>query len=314
MILANEAVLTALLVAVLASAVPLMLAAIGEAVGQQSGVLNVGLEGVMLVGAYFGFVAAHATGGLWLGLLVGALAGAALAAVLLVLSVWLGVNQIVVGIGMMLAGMGVTSMLYESRFASSKPRIGQVERWSIPGLSDLPVVGPAVFAQPGMLYMAFIVPVLVSLWLYRTMPGLRLRAAGQRPASLDAMGGSVMRSRAVAVMFGGVMGGLGGAYLSLISAGTFTPGMTHGVGFLAIVLAMLARGRMLALVLIALGYGALVGLGTALQLAGFGVSNELIAMLPFAAVLVVLAFGGSRAGGRSAVPPALAQPYIRGAR
>lgn len=310
MILVSEAVLTAVLVAVLASMVPLMLAAVGEAVGEQSGVLNVGLEGVLLIGGYAGFVAAYATENVWWGLLAGAAAGTAMAAILMVLSVWLGVNQIVVGIGLTLGGTGLSSLLYEHRFAETKPRLGHTDQWVVPWLSDLPVVGQALFAQPGIFTLAFVVPVLVSLWLSRTMPGLRLRAAGQRPASLDAMGGSVVRSRSFAVLFGGIMGGLGGAYLAQISAGTFTPGMTHGLGFIAIVLAMLSRGHMLRLVLLALAYGLLVGLGTALQLVGITISNDFIAILPFVAVLIVLAV----IGGRSTVPPALAAPYVRGSR
>lgn len=306
----SEAYLTAFLVALLASAVPLMLAAVGETIGEQSGVLGLGMEGLLLVGGYFGFVVVHASGSFWLGFAAGAFAGVLLSSVLMVLSVWLGVNQIVVGIGITLAGTGVSSMLYDAAFSDSKPRLGDADPWTIPLLSEIPVVGPALFAQPGMLTLAFALPVLVSLWLHRTAPGLRLRAAGRQPASLDAAGGSVTRTRSLAVLFGGAMSGLGGAYLALISAGTFTPGMTHGMGFLAIVVAMLGRGRLTWVVVVSLVYGLFVAAGTALQLTSISLSNDVVVMAPFVAVMIVLALFARR----STLPPALAVPYVRGAR
>ena len=308
-----EAMATAFLLALFAAAIPLLLAAVGETVGEQSGVLNVGLEGVLLVGGYSGFAAALSSGSLWLGFACGALAGAALASIMAVLSVWLGVNQIVVGIGLTLAGTGVSSMLYDHVYAASRPRLGRAPGVSIPWLTDLPVAGPVLFGQPGMFYLALALAGLTAWWLRRTGPGLRLRAAGQRPASLDASGGSVVRTRALAVLFGGSAAGLGGAYLALVSAGTFTPGMTHGLGFLAIVVTMLARGRMRWVVAISLVYGLFVATGTALQLTSVAVPNDMITMAPFIAVLVALTFFGG-AGGRSALPPALATPYVRGAR
>jgi len=228
----------------------------------------------------------------------------------MILCVWLGVNQIVVGIGLILAGTGVSSVLYNFQFAESKPRVG-VDPWRIPLLSDIPVVGPGVFSQPGMFYIAILLPVLVSIWMYRTTPGLRLRSAGQKPASLDAAGGSVMLTRSLAVLFGGAMSGLGGAYLALVSAGTYTPGMTHGMGFLAIVVAMLARGRMLWVILIALIYGVFIAMGTVLQLTTLNIPNDVVIMMPFVAVMIVLTFFSR---GSSAIPPALATAYVRGTR
>ncbi|MFC5337480.1 ABC transporter permease [Leucobacter denitrificans] len=306
----SETFLTAFIVAVLASAIPLLLASIGETVGEQSGVLNIGMEGLMLVGGYFGFVGTLVSGSFWVGFLSGAAAGIALSMVMMVLCVWLGLNQIVVGIGIGLAGAGVSSVLYDFQFAESKPRLGLDTPWTIPFLSDLPVVGKGLFAQPGMFYVSLIILVLTSIWLYKTTPGLRLRSAGQKPASLDAAGGSVMRTRSLAVLFGGAMSGLGGAYLALISAGTFTPGMTNGVGFLAIVVAMLARGRFTWVLLISIVYGLFVAMGTVLQLTTLNIPNDVVHMMPFVAVMIVLTFFARR----SALPPALATAYVRGAR
>lgn len=306
----TEPVLTAFMLAVVASAIPLLLAAVGETVGEQSGMLNIGMEGLMLVGGYFAFVTTLASGNFWLGFLAGLATGVALSTVMMVLCVWLGLNQIVVGIGIGLAGTGVSSMLYDFNFAGSTPRLGVDSPWAVPGLADIPVIGQALFSQPGMFTVALAILVGTSLWLTRTLPGLRLRAAGQHPASLDAAGGNVKRVRSLAVLFGGAMSGLGGAYLALISAGTFTPGMTHGIGFLAIVVAMLSRGRLGWVLTISLIYGVFVAAGTALQLMSIDIPTDLIRMLPFIAVLLVLACFPKR----STLPPALATAYVRGAR
>lgn len=306
----TEPVLTAFVLAVVASTIPLMLAAIGETVGEQSGVLNIGMEGLLLVGGYAAFSTTLATGNFWLGFLAGMGAGIALSSIMMVLCVWLGLNQIVVGIGIGLAGAGVSSVLYDRAFSDSKPRLGLDMAWEVPLLSDIPVLGPGLFAQPGMFTVALGILVATSLWVHRTLPGLRVRAAGQDPAALDAAGGSVVRIRSAAVLFGGAMSGLGGAYLSLISAGTFTPGMTGGVGFLAIVVAMLARGRFVWVLLIATVYGLCVATGTALQLTAVHLPTDVIHMLPFIAVMVVLICLPRQ----SALPPALATAYVRGSR
>lgn len=310
MALFNEAVLTAFALAAVASAIPLMLAATGETLGEQSGVLNIGIEGLMLMGGYAAFATTFATGNFWLGFLAGALSGAALSVVMMVLCVLLGLNQIVVGIGIGLAGTGLSSVLYDFSFSASKPRLGVDLPWRVPVLSDIPVLGPGLFAQPGMFTVSIAIVVLVSVWLYGTLPGLRLRAAGQSPASLDAAGGSVTRIRSGAVLFGGAMSGLAGAYLSLISAGTFTPAMTHGVGFLAIVVAMLARGSLAWVAAIAGMYGLFIAAGTALQLGAVDIPIDVIHMMPFIAVMVVLVAFPKR----STLPPALATAYVRGAR
>lgn len=306
----TPALLTSVLVAMLAGAIPLMLSAVGETIGEQSGVLNIGLEGVLLTGGYFAFSGTLVSGSFWFGFVCGIVAGMLLASIMMVLSVWFGLNQIVVGIGITLAGVGLTSMLYESNFAASRPRLGLDTPWRIPLLAEIPVLGQAVFSQPGMFTVAILLVVATSVWMYRTTAGLRLRAAGQRPESLDLAGGNVTRIRSLAVLFGGAMSGLGGAYLALISAGTFTPGMTHGLGFLAIVVAMLARGRLLWVALIALAYGALVATGTALQLANIDVPIDVIQIAPFVIVMIFLA----AFAGRSSLPAALASSYTRGQR
>lgn len=307
----TEAMLLAFLLAVIANAMPLLLAALGEMVSEQAGVLNVGVEGVLLLGGFAAFATTHVTGSFWLGFLAGAVAGVVLQGSLVVLSVWLGANQIVVGLGVLLAGNGISSMLYERFFAATRPRLGAAPAWLPAWLTELPILGPVVFAQHGMLLLGVLLTVVIGWFLWRSAPGLRVRVAGQHPATLDAVGGSVTRTRAAATLFGGVMAGVGGAYLALLVAGTFTPGMTHGLGFLTIATAMLAGGRTRALVLIALGYGVLVATGTALQFTAISVPSEVIAMAPFVVALLVI--GLHRRSG-SGLPPALATSYTRGAR
>ncbi|MDI2098612.1 ABC transporter permease [Ruicaihuangia caeni] len=306
----TEAILVAFLIGTIAAGMPLMLAALGETIGEQSGVLNLGIEGIMLIGGYFGFVAVLMTQSFWLGLLVGTLAGVASSLIMLVLSVWLGLNQIVVGIAITLAGSGITSVLHTQNYGSTNPRLGLDTPWKIPFLSDIPVVGPSIFSQPGMFTVALLIAAAVAWWLHKTNPGLRLRAAGQKPASLDAAGGSVLRTRSLAVLAGGAFSGLGGAYLALLSTGAFTPFMTHGLGYIAIVVTMLARGRISWVVVASLVYGASVAVGTAIQLTNINLPNDVIKMLPFIIVMITLIVFA-----RSAyIPPALAVPYTRGAR
>lgn len=293
----SEAVLTAYLLAMFASMIPLMLASLGESVSEQSGVLNVGLEGVLLVGGFAAFCVTHASGNFWLGFLMGALAGAASQLLLVVLCVWGGANQIVVGLGMTLLGAGVTSMLYDRGFSHSRPRLGSPDVWPLFRLSEIPITGKVLFSQPGMFTIAFALAAGTASLMSRTGPGLRVRAAGFSPAALRAAGANVARVRSFAALWGGLMGGLAGAYLVLISAGTFTPGMTHGLGFLAIVTAMLSNGKVRWIIAITLGYGAFVATGTLLQLTSVAIPSDVITMAPFVAVMIVLVCsrGGARA-------------------
>ena len=308
--LLTPAFVAALVTAALLGAVPVLLAALGETLSEQSGVLGLGTEGMLLVGGLASFATVLGTGSFWLGFLAGAVAGAAAAAITAVLCVGLGLNQVVVGLAVTVGGSGLTSVLYQHWFGETGPRLGAPDGFPLPGLRAIPVVGDALFGQHAMVPVAAVLVVLVGWWLRRTGPGLRLRVAGQRPQSLDAAGGSVLRVRAGAVLAAGVLSGLGGAFLATVTAGTFTPFMTHGLGFIAIVLAMLARGSALGVALGALLYGGTVAAGTALQFASGAVPTDVIQMLPFALImLVLLLFSRSQT-----LPPALGTPYVRGSR
>lgn len=301
--------IAAFIVACLAGAVPLLLASIGETVGEESGVLNLGIEGVMLMGAYFGYVVALDTHSTWLGMFVGLIAGAATSLVMLVLNVWLGLNQIVLGIAITAAGGGITAVLHDQFYAKTSPRI-PTDNWAIPGLSHIPVVGPSLFTQPTMFWVSILIAIVVAWFMRRTNWGLSIRAAGQKPSSLDAAGGSVMRTRSQAVLLGGALSGLGGAYLSVLATSAFTPFMTNGIGYIAIVVTMLSRGKILRVFIVSLLYGATIAVGTVLQLTSLNIPTDLITMLPYVIVMIVLLLFGRDPN----TSPVLGAPYTRGAR
>jgi simple sugar transport system permease protein len=308
--LLTQAFLTALVAGGIVATVPLMITALGESISERAGVLNIGLEGMMLLGAYGGFVGADKSGSVWLGFGVGILAGLCGAAIMVLLSVRMGLDQIVVGIAITLAGEGITSVLQQAQFGQTNPRLGSVPTLAIPGLSRIPVVGHSVFAQPLVVYLSAGLAIIVA-WVFRsTTVGLHLRAAGEKPESLDAAGVSVLATRSWAALSTGAFAGLGGAYLSIVGAGTFTPFMTQGQGFMAIVVTMLARGKALWIVLASFLFGISLSIATALQIANINISTDVINMLPFAAIIVALVLFA-----RSAyLPPALCVPYVRGAR
>ena len=306
---------TTLLAGGLFAGVPLMFTALGEAISERAGVLNIGLEGMMLLGAYFGFLGAYYGDSVWLGYLCGAAAGAAAAVFMVVLCVWLGLDQIVVGIAIFLAGEGITSVLYQTHFSTTQPRLGAPPDDAIPLLDRIPILGKPLngefplFSQPVIVYLGLTFAVVLT-WVFRsTNIGLNLRAAGEKPDALDAAGVSVLATRSYAALATGALAGIGGAYLAVVT-GQFQPFFTQGQGFMAIVIAMLARGRPLAVVAFSLLFGIALSLSTLLQTVGVDLSPEVVHTLPFASIIVALILFARRAY----LPPALALPYVRGAR
>ena len=306
----TDTFLTALIAGGVLAAVPLLLASLGETISEQAGVLNVGLEGMMLAGAYAAFVVALETESVWLGLGAGTIVGALVSLIMVLLCVRMKLDQIVIGIGIVLVAEGLTSLLFDASYAASRPRLPAAGEWAIPGLSELPVLGKSIFQQHPIVYIGVILVIATHYLLRRTSAGLSLRAAGEKPAALDAAGVNVDRTRTWATIAAGVGAGLGGAYLSIIAAGTFTPFMTQGQGFIAIVIAMLARGIAPWTIVGALLFGMSLSVATALQLVGIEISTDYVQMLPFISVIVVLVLFARR----SYLPSALALPYVRGER
>jgi len=302
--------LTALIGAGLLSAVPLLFAGLGETIAEQAGILNVGLEGMMLMGAFVGFIATLETDDLWLGLIAGGFAGLMVALVMVVFCVRLGLDQIVVGIGIVLVVEGATSLLHTTWFGKTYPRLPAQPQFAIPFLKDIPVLGGSLFTQPLPVYVGLALVAVIGWALHRTTAGLEIRAAGERPDSLDAAGVSVVRTRAFAEMSAGFLAGVGGAYLAIVSAGTFVPLLTNGLGFIAIVIAMLGRGRPWWVVGGALLFGMSLSVTTALQLIGVNIPIDIVQMLPFVSVIAVLVIFARNAH----LPSALGLPYLRGSR
>lgn len=306
----SKAVLTSLVAGGLLAGVPLMFTALGESISERAGVLNLGLEGMMLLGAYVGFIAAYYVHSQTLGFVAGIGGGVLGSVLMVVLCVWLGLDQIVVGIAITLAGEGITSVLQGAQFGTSYPRLGAPATVSIPLLDKIPVLGPSLFNQPLPVYLGFAFAGVLG-WVFRaTNIGLNLRAAGEKPEALDAAGVSVVGTRSWAALSTGALAGLGGAYLSIVGAGVFTPFMTQGQGYMAIVITMLARGKPVWVVLGSFLFGISLSIATALRLAGVSISTDVINTLPFVAIILALVVFSRR----SYLPPALAVPYLRGAR
>lgn len=287
--------------------IPLIYAGLGEAISERAGVLNVGLEGMMLGGAYGGFVGALHFQSTWFGLMCGGLTGMVISLLMVVLCVRLNSNQIVVGIAITLGAEGVTALLHGAVYGDSYPRVPTANPYAIPLLSEIPIIGPGFFNHHVSAYLSVAVVFFVSWVLKSTGIGLSIKAAGDQPHALEAAGGGVHRTRTIAVLSTGLLAGLGGAFIVLVGAGLFVPFVTNGKGFIAIVLAMLVRGRVKWIIVASVLFGMSLSLTTALQLAGVDVPIDLVLMLPFVLIIVVLfAFGR-----RSYLPAALALPYDR---
>ena len=284
-------------------ATPLLFAAIGETVTERAGVINLGLEGAMLAGALAS--ALGASGGAWAGVAAAALAGAVVAAVFAGWVVGARVNQIIAGTAVTLACVGLTGTIYRQAYGAggpglSLPTLGPL---SVPGLSRIPVLGPALFAQPALTYVSLALVPIVWWMLYRTRVGLALRATGEASDLARAAGVPVGRLRFWATVFGGALAGLGGASLVLAQVGTFAEKMTAGRGYVAIAIVVLGRWHPAGVALAALLFGAATALQYLFQSLGLAVPYQFFLMLPY--VLTLLALAG--AVGRVEAPAGLAK-------
>lgn len=275
-------------------AAPVALAAIGEVVVQRSGVINIALEGCMLAAAFFAMAATFATGSPWAGLAAGIVAGSIVAAVFGLFVVRAGSDQVVVGTAVNLLVLGATSTLYRAQFGQSGKLV------TVPKL-------PSAFGFDPVLGVLFLSVPFVAWLIHRTNWGLAVRASGEYPKAAEAAGFSVFRLRLVALLLGGVMAGLAGAYLSLGIAGTFAENMTAGRGFVAIAMVTFGRWKAPWAFAAALVIGVAESLQFRFQALGFNVPYQLMIALPYLVALVVLAIAGKGAS----APAALGQPYSK---
>lgn len=292
-----EALVASLLASTVKMAIPLLLAALGEVLVERAGVIDIGIEGKLLCGAFVAMVVVFTTGSPLAGTAAAAVAGIALASVSAALILYRGANQVVVGTAVNILSAGVTGVAYRAVFGvtGAALTVAAPETWRIAGLASLPIVGEAFFAQTWLGYLAFALVPAAAWFLFRTLPGLRLRTAGEDPRAAEAQGVRVRRVRLAALLASGALAGLAGAFLAVAYAQTFVEGMSAGRGFIALAIVVFGRWTPFGV----LGGALLFGFATALQFhfqaLGLAVPYQFFLVLPYVLTLLVLAgFAGER--------------------
>lgn len=292
---------------VLTAATPLLIASLGEYVVERAGVLNLGVEGMMIIGAASGFAVAVLTDSSVLGILAGALAGMALSAVFGILAVYFATNQVATGLALTIAGLGLAGLVGAGFVGQPRPPIPPI---AIPLLSEIPILGKALFTQDPVFYLSILLVVAVGWFLGRTRTGLLLRAVGENHASAHALGLDVRRMRFYAVLFGGLMAGLAGAYLSLIYTRFWSPGMSGGRGWIALALVVFASGHLWRLVLGAYLFGGITVAQLHAQAGAIALPSQFLSALPYLmtiAALLLLSLTGRKSTGAAG---SLGQPFV----
>jgi len=290
---------------------PLLLATVGEIYSERSGVLNLGLEGIMIMGALTGFLVSFRTGNVALAVLATALVGSLISLIHAFLSITLKANQIVSGLAISIFGLGMSGFL-------GRPLIGQtaskVQPMPIPYLQDTPILGPIFFRGDVLIYVSIVVSIVMWFVLFRTKLGLNIRSVGENPSMADTLGVNVDLTRYACVLVGGALGGLGGAYLSIVYTPLWIEGMTAGRGYIAIALTIFAMWNPLRAILGAYLFGGVIALQFRLQAVGIGTeAPQLLLMLPYVVTIVTLVIMSSAAlKKRLGVPASLGIPYLRG--
>lgn len=303
--------ITAFLAAAVRMAVPLAYAGLGEVISEKAGIINIGMEGVMLSGAFFSFVGAFYSGNMAVGFLCGMAGGVLVSTIHSILCIKLAQNQSVSGIAINIFVLGVTSFLY--KLMSSGQSYQQIEpltRIRIPVLADIPVIGTALFHQDLLTYVIYILIVAVTFFYKKTSLGLSFAAVGENQRAADAAGIPVHLYQYLAMLANGLLGGLGGACLVLVQVGNFSENMTSGRGYIALAAVILGRYMPGGMMGAALLFGGANALQIRLQALGVPLPSQALSMLPYVITLVALL--GSV--GRGNAPESLGKPYIRGAR
>ena len=287
-------------------ATPYLYAALGETLGQRSGVLNLGVEGQMLLGAFAAFYVSYITGNVWLAVLAAMLVGALMGLAMAFVTVNLSAQQGISGIGFYLFGLGVSDLLFQRligtvKIANSFPKI------YIPFLSDIPVLGEVLFSHHMLVYLAFFMVPVTGFVLYRTTLGLKIRAAGENPEAADSLGVSVAGVRYFTIVLGGIMSGVAGASLSIAQSNVFQQGMTSGIGFIAVALVYFGGWRPWGVLGGALLFSMVNSLQLWIQVLGVPIPSDIAVMMPYVLTILVLVLTVSRVRG----PSALTKPFER---
>ena len=305
---------TLLVMTVLAAAItagtPLLYAALGEILAERTGVLNLGIEGMMLVGAVVSFMVCISTGSAWYGLLAGMAAGGAMASIHALLCITFKANQVVSGLALTIFGIGLSGFLGKTIIGTPAP--DTFTRIPLPILSDIPFLGQILFNQDILVYFSYILVPSIWFFIYKTNPGLKMRAVGENPGAADALGINVFLTRYIYVIIGGVFSGIAGAYLALALVPSWSEGMTAGMGWIAIALVIFAMWNPPRAMLGAYLFGAVSALGFRLQAIGVDISPYFLNMLPYLFTIAVLIFATIRTRkNRLGAPKALMQAYDR---
>lgn len=293
---------------IVVASMPLLFAALGELVAERSGVLNLGVEGMMAVGAVLGFIAGHASGVPLIGLLAAILGGMAMAALFALLTLVLVANQVASGLALTLFGLGLSALIGD-RFVSV-PGLG-LGRIHIPVLSDIPLIGPVIFGEDPLVYLGIALTIAISWFLFRTRGGLIIRATGDNHSSAHALGYAVVRTRFLAVLFGGACAGLAGGYLSIVYTPQWVPNMTAGRGWIALALVVFGTWLPYRVAVGALLFGAISILQLSAQGHGIAIPSQFLAALPYLTTVVVLVvISRNRMLMRVNTPACLGQSFV----
>ena len=300
-----EAVIS-FLTATIRTATPIALATLACTISERAGVINIGIEGTMIASAFMGAVGAYFTGSAWIGLLLGALTGMLLAAIIAGLSIYCGGDQVVIGIGLNLLGPGLSYLIMYTIWGSrgTSPWLPGFSAVEIPLIKDIPILGELISGHNPCIYLCILLVLVMHFVIYRTRYGLRVRAAGENPTALATVGVNVYRLRTSAVLWGGLMAGLAGVSLSLGTLNVFTNGMSADKGFLAYAANRFGQWTPGGSYLAALLFGSMESLRLRLQ--ALNIAPQLLQMLPYVVTLLTLMFTGKRL--RS--PAADGVPYI----
>ena len=297
----------AILLTIITAATPLLLAAIGEVVVERSGVLNLGVEGMMIMGAATGFAVAVVTGSSLLGVMAGLVAGMAMALLFAVLVLGLAANQVASGLALTIFGLGLSGLVGFPFVGAKREAMAHLH---LPYLSDLPFFGRVIFGQDPLVYVAFALAAVVMVIIGQTRAGLVLRAVGDNHHSAHALGHNVRKVRLLAILFGGACAGLAGAYLSLVYTPFWTPGMTAGRGWIALAIVVFASWRAGRAVIGAYLFGGVSILQLHAQGLGLGVPAQALAALPYLTTIIVLFALSRLPRGSSRAPACLGQPFL----
>lgn len=299
---------TGLLAAGVRLAMSIGIAALGEAIGQRAGVLNVGIEGIMLMGAFLGVFGAVATGSPWGGVALALIGGAAMGAVHGFFTITLRADQIVCGIGLVILGLGLSSFLFRLTLGRSQVRVPTFRALDLGPLTEIPLIGPVLFGQNILVYVAVALALVLAWVMRRTALGLEWRACGENPSAAEAAGVPVIARRYQAVILGGALAGLGGAYLAMAQINAFVENMVVGRGFIAIACVVFGRWHPLGVLGAALGFGLAEAAQIRLQTWYPDVPYQFFVMLPYLLAIVALVFLARSA----ALPRALGKPFTPG--